>query len=343
MGQVVDQKNRPTSSIVSMIGVASKDMILMEAQKDGKFWVTGLGFYDSAEFMFQARDKKNKPFGRIKVAPREVPPFEYTAKSQSFKVVATGSPQRIISEYDIPKNTRVLKEVVISGDKIIEEEDVRTYGNPDYVIEGKDLNVALGNLLYTLPGKFPGLNVRIAANNGEGPRWVVYSERAYRSSLGTTREVLVTLNDVAISGDRPAEFLADIDPNTVKSVAFTTRLVPSYGSQGAFGVLSIYTKTGLSKEALASAPSNFQAIQIPGYNRPRKFKAPEYSGEKSDTKIDYRSTLYWNPEVITNDEGEASVSFYASDLPGRYHVVAEGVTENGEPIRSEYYIEVGRN
>ncbi len=341
VGQVLDKKGKPASAMVSMIGVESKDMILMEAQKDGKFWVTGLGFYDSAGFIFQARDKKNRSFGSIRVAPSEVPPFNYTAKNQPLKVVATESPQRIISEYDVARDTRVLKEVTVLGEKVVEEEDVRTYGNPDYVIEGKDLNVALGSLLYTLPGKFPGLNVRIAANNGEGPRWVVYSERAYRSSLGTTREVLVTLNDVAMSGDKPAEFLATIDPNTVKSVAFTTRLNPLYGSQGAFGVLSIYTKTKPLNDETLKNQENFQTMRIPGYDLSRKFNAPDYSEEKPDaTKIDYRSTLYWNPEVITDDQSEASVSFYASDLSGRYRVVVEGVTINGEPLRSEHYITI---
>lgn len=337
MGEVIDKKGKPASALVSMIGVESKDMILLEAGKDGKFWVTGLGFYDSAEFLFQARDKKNKPFGRVKVTPREIPAFQYVPKNQPLKLIATQSSQRIISEYEVPKNTRILKEVTVRGEKAVEEEDVRTYGNPDYVIEAKDLNVTLGNLLYTLPGKFPGLNVRMAANNGESPKWVVYSEKAYRTSIRTTREVLVTLNDVPVSGDKPAEFLATIDPNTVKSVAFSNRLNPLYGSQGAFGVLSIYTKSGPSFKDAPAIPSNFQTLQIPGYDLPRKFKAPDYNGEESDTtKIDYRAILYWSPEVITDEEGKVSITFFASDLKGSYRVVIEGITQNGEAVRSEY-------
>lgn len=340
-GIVTDKKGRPSPALVSMIGVESKDMILMQAREDGKFWVTGLGYYDSAEFMFQARDKKNKPFGQVKITPREIPSLQSPLKSQSLTVVATGNPQRIISEYDVPKDARILKELTVRGEKVIEEEDVRTYGSPDYVIEGKDLNASLGGLLYTLPGRFPGLNVRLAANDGEGPRWVVYSERAYRSSLRTTREVLVTVNDVVVSGDRPAEFLATVDPNTVKSVAFTTRLNPLYGSQGAFGVLSIYTKSGPSIDDVPLVPSNFQAIKIPGYDLPRKFRAPDYDSETSETKKpDYRSTIYWNPEMVTDDKGEVSISFYSSDLAGKYRVVAEGVTIRGEPLRSEYFITI---
>ena len=339
-GKVIGNNKKPVPALVSMIGVESKDMILLEADKKGKFWVTGLGFYDNAEFLFQAKDKKNRPFGKIDIGQRDIPSFHFAGADRKLKTLPTESPQRIISEYEVPKNTRLLNEVVVSGQKVIEEEDVRTYGNPDYVIKGTELNASLGNLLYTLPGKFPGLNVRIANNDGEDPRWVVYTERTYWTSP-SVREVLVTLNDIPMGGDRPAEFLATIDPNTVESVALTTRLNPLYGSQGGGGILAIYTKNGTSKN-VSSGPTNFQTLQIRGYDLPRKFKAPDYSEGNSDaTKIDYRSTLYWNPEVVTVvQSGKTELSFFASDLIGRYRVVVQGITVAGEPLHAAYYITV---
>lgn len=337
-GIVTNKKGRPAPALISMIGVESKDMILMQAKEDGKFWVTGLGYYDSAEFMFQARDKKNKPFGQVKITPREIPSLQSPLKSQSLTVVATESPQRVISEYEVPVDTRLLEAVVVTEQREIEETEVRTYGKPDYVIKGKDINTSYGNLLYTLPGKFPGLTVRQSTGVGS---WVMYSERAKFQSVLYVRQVLVTVNDAIIGGGNPADLVAAIDPTTVDSIAYTAGLHTSYGALGAFGVLSIYTKKGLAQKKDETSAQNFQIVNVAGYSRPRVFKAPDYGDSKMDTfKPDYRSTIYWNPEIVTDDKGEVSISFYSSDLAGKYRVVAEGVTIRGEPLRSEYFITI---
>ena len=83
-------------------------------------------------------------------------------------------------------------------------------------------------------------------------------------------------------------------------------------------------------------------IKVPGYTPSRKFRFPDYEDPKTDaSQADYRSLLYWNPEVRTNYKtGSATVSFYAADLPGRYRVVVEGVTQNGDPVRCVSFIEV---
>lgn len=49
--------------------------------------------------------------------------------------------------------------------------------------------------------------------------------------------------------------------------------------------------------------------------------------------MDIRSTLYWNPTLEIDSQGEGSVEFYASDLPASYHVVIEGVDESGQLYR----------
>lgn len=41
------------------------------------------------------------------------------------------------------------------------------------------------------------------------------------------------------------------------------------------------------------------------------------------------TTVYWSPQIITNKEGEATISFYTNDLPGIFSCIAEGVTSNG--------------
>ena len=148
------------------------------------------------------------------------------------------------------------------------------------------------------------------------------------------------VNDVPLGGS-PADILSSINPESVESIELTNRINVLYGSFSGFGVLSIYTKQGPLEEDLKVAP-NFQLIKLLGYSTPRLFKSPDYNDPKTDsTKADYRSTIYWNPNVLTDVKtGTATVSFFAADLPGKYRIVAEGVTQNGEPVRCVHFVDV---
>jgi hypothetical protein len=56
---------------------------------------------------------------------------------------------------------------------------------------------------------------------------------------------------------------------------------------------------------------------------------------------DFRSTIYWNPNINTDlNTGNASVSFYAADLEGTYRIIAEGISQSGEPMRCEYSVTI---
>ncbi len=62
---------------------------------------------------------------------------------------------------------------------------------------------------------------------------------------------------------------------------------------------------------------------------PKKFYSPRYAVKNKDTVKDYRSTIFWAPNVLTDKEGKATVSFYAADKNGTYAVIIEGTDGNG--------------
>ncbi len=47
---------------------------------------------------------------------------------------------------------------------------------------------------------------------------------------------------------------------------------------------------------------------IQGYNTPQEFYSPDYSYMPIES--DYRRTLYWNPDVVPNENGKAILNFY---------------------------------
>ena len=69
---------------------------------------------------------------------------------------------------------------------------------------------------------------------------------------------------------------------------------------------------------------------LPGFAYPAEFYSPDYSKQvPSDDKKDYRRTLYWNPNLKLNDEGEAEVKFYNNCRTSVLSVDAEGQAGDG--------------
>ncbi|MBY0434289.1 MAG: hypothetical protein K2U26_09285, partial [Cyclobacteriaceae bacterium] len=60
----------------------------------------------------------------------------------------------------------------------------------------------------------------------------------------------------------------------------------------------------------------------------------------TDTTPDFRTTVFWKPDVVTGVDGKASLSFFAADLETRYRIIVEGVTDAGVPFRQVSYVEV---
>jgi hypothetical protein len=52
--------------------------------------------------------------------------------------------------------------------------------------------------------------------------------------------------------------------------------------------------------------------------------------EASDNHLpDFRNLLYWNPDISTDNEGKAEISFDAADVPGQYRIVVKGISADG--------------
>ena len=70
---------------------------------------------------------------------------------------------------------------------------------------------------------------------------------------------------------------------------------------------------------------------VDGYSRPYSFYSPEYPNGPIFGDVDFRRTLYWDPNVITDEEGHAQVEFYNSSITKHFNVEAAGITSSGIP------------
>ena len=131
------------------------------------------------------------------------------------------------------------------------------------------------------------------------------------------------------------ESLDEINIQDIESIdIFKDASASIFGLRGGGGAISITTKRG--ENYLPAEPSmNFTSYTPTGFQQPVEFYAPKY--DTPELKVsgtpDYRTTIFWKPDIIVSDDGKASFDFYTSDFPTTYSVVIEGLSNDGKIIR----------
>ncbi|MCY1529737.1 hypothetical protein D9M68_649010 [compost metagenome] len=92
--------------------------------------------------------------------------------------------------------------------------------------------------------------------------------------------------------------------------------------------VEVTTKTG-SGPFLKKA-NNMYLLRPLTYGDTKVFYSPRYtSTTKTDKSPDLRSTIFWQPNILSNDQGKAEVSFFSADRKGSYTVWVEGTDLQG--------------
>ena len=68
-----------------------------------------------------------------------------------------------------------------------------------------------------------------------------------------------------------------------------------------------------------------------GLQYQREFYSPVYENQEqmSSRMPDFRSVLYWSPNIHTDSQGKAQIDFFTSDMKGKYIVVLQGIAADG--------------
>jgi hypothetical protein len=74
----------------------------------------------------------------------------------------------------------------------------------------------------------------------------------------------------------------------------------------------------------------FNVVGVKGYYKNKIFYEPSYTLEEQKNGLpDFRNTLLWKPNIITDKNGKAIVNFYCSDLDTKFLGEIEGLNYNG--------------
>ncbi len=133
------------------------------------------------------------------------------------------------------------------------------------------------------------------------------------------------------SGTKPIEghrYTMWIGPNPPTKHPF------SFGAGDFKDVIYYYPK--FTEEELLK---KFRLSRVKGYYEQREFYQPNYDKE-ADPLPDYRNTLLWEPDIITDKNGEATLTFFCSDINNGFIGTVEGVGSEGLLGKKDFHFNV---
>ncbi len=139
-----------------------------------------------------------------------------------------------------------------------------------------------------------------------------------------------------------AQVIQSLNPN---DIAFIDVLKgPSaaiYGGRGGNGVIAYYTRRGEESMEVPERGPGIDHFTHPGFYHAKRFFQPVYDEEKPEhERPDYRTTLFWEPNIEMKKGDKQLVTIWTSDQAGDYEVLVEGITEKGLPVTGRYLFSV---
>jgi hypothetical protein len=211
-------------------------------------------------------------------------------------------------------------------------------GHADQVVTYLDLPNC-NDLTVCLPGKLMGVLFKSVIINGQAT-YVPYSAR------GMGKTMLVVVDGVDMSPVNGQFNLKNIPATDVQSIEVLQpgAYASAYGFRGVGGVLVITTRRGgldydgldADRKKNSKPPKGVAFATLKGYAANREFYVPAYSPAATDL----HSTIYWQPNMLTNEEGKATIELPNGAAPGRYQVMIEGISGDGKTGTTVFTYEV---
>jgi hypothetical protein len=138
-----------------------------------------------------------------------------------------------------------------------------------------------------------------------------------------------------------ASYLLSLSPADVKTINVFRRAVElaTFGVSGTGGVISVRTRRG--ETGYVENERGTLSGRIQGYQQPTQFYSPQYgvTVPRDIEEPDDRITLHWEGDLTIPDTG-GTLRFWTNDIPSRYRLVLQGITENGVPFSATQTFDV---
>lgn len=333
--------NRPLNNMnITLLAGGARGAKLYATQSDslGRYYLDGLPLYGSQTIKLNSKNDKGKKGGTLYMDT--LFNNEYRIYGQLTYNLDTSSALQYFTEeaakrWRVTKTdntvTNTLPDVVVTTKqpKLVISRDgtaSMSFGYPVYNMtpsmqDNKDFGTLENFLIHKIPGAVAdveGTGVTFAANGKNvRPRFIVDNredvfERMDYYQLNLSQITLVTVTHT-VGGP-------DSNGNVILGDIFVVHLTLKPGAYNQDMALII--------------------TDVPGYYEARTFYAPTYLLSRERLKPDLRTTIYWEPEIVTDENVQATVTYYNADPKTKIRISVEGLSEKGVPVTATVKYEV---
>jgi hypothetical protein len=335
---------KPVEGGTVKMGPFSGQFLILEDTTDelGSFRFARVYMKDSALIMINAFNQKGKQ--KVEITYKPEPLFDPSVSAFRLDRVV-----RPIEEHDSYRQSSFMRHlaerefILEHGNILLGEIDVveeyktgpliiSTYGFSDreFTLSDNDkrYNDIIRYLEFEVPGVFVLFNdsVRMGTSNRE-PHY-------YVDDVGADVEIVKTI---------PMDEIVKIELFHPRTQIGLTNPTWQAGIQRTGGAISILTtnRFGTFPHKFIRNINGRIVPRIQGFRQAREFYSPQYPLAEDDfpLKPDQRPTLYWDP-FVQPDNNKTTIEFHASDMTGKYRVIAEGISAKGKIIQGSTVFDI---
>jgi hypothetical protein len=330
--------------------------------KGGRFVFKDIFPVDTAIFKLQARNKNNKEFNvSISIDETNPPVFNpqspikpwYLDTDSTFLNNAKNKIAETIALSNFRGEGNVLKEVNIKSKKIIKDsKNLNGPGEADFIIDEEEIKkkpvkTTLEELLrekfpaFAPQGRFWHWKLKRPLGDPEGRMLLpyVWNRQKIRfifdgmdidrfisedEKVGYPRYNYIS----AILNYFTAEDIVGIEIMEQPKYTFTYNNDPVYTAD-CYAYIEVTTRAKRGP-FMKVTPGTYLYKTLP-FTLAKQFYSPKYTVKNKTVGMgtDLRSTIFWEPNVATDKDGKATLSFYSADKSANYTVIVEGANLDG--------------
>ena len=324
---------------------SSNKMLFVPVGKDGNFEDKSVFYYDTSRIYYSLNGKSKldnqtvvrfengllkQEFAKIQVDPSGFQ--NYTTDSiarakLNLFLVEQEKQRKLLASITLAEV--VVKARVKSPVQLLEEKYARgLFAGGDgtsFDLTSDGIAIAAVDVLTFLQAKVPGLNISVAGSQASAT-WRGSKTDFFVNEFSTPIEQIQNMN--------------------IAEIAFIKAIRPPFfgssggGSGGSGGAIAIYTKRGGANKGSNANSKGMENIVLGGYSVFKEFFHPEYDKPTASFETDNRTTLYWNPYVLTNKRSpRVRIEFYNNDISKKLQIVLEGMNADGKLTRVVKFVE----
>jgi hypothetical protein len=332
-GMLKTKNGQPINNCtLTLVPVAGGTPQIEKTDDLGRFTFANVPFWGSSRFLLNAMSASGKK-GLLTLDKSEEHPL---IPGADFREIKYNPNADFLASLQNEQGQGVFTASTVSEKGLMRDQKSATTGN---AIKYRSANlggpghadqVVLGDAIKNSPSLSIGLNGLLRGvffNQGEA---YLTTSVEVNSGSETVAPMLLIVDGVNTGSGAGLDLITPTSVEAVEVLKGNNAAI--YGNEGGSGVLVVTTKNeidGVQGTTREMSPGLF-AIEPAGFYKAREFYTPKYEAANPAANLrDHRTTIYWQPDVITDTNGMATFNFPNSDTKGTYRVEVQGMDNKG--------------